>query len=86
MRRVCDEIREFASARSCRSWMAVVRTLPLTLGQMESHWKGLSRRLTLAPRLRIFHCGARAEAGQPVKRLQKFSGRCLSGTVERERW
>lgn len=44
----------------------------MTLGRMESHWRVLSRRLTLAFRLRIFCSGARVEAGSPVKRLQKF--------------
>lgn len=57
--------------------MAIVRTLALNLGQMEDHWKGLSRRLTLAPRLRVFDSRARVEAGKQIKRLQKFGGRCL---------
>lgn len=63
---------EFAETRTCRAWLAIVRTLALTMGEMESHCRVLSRRLILAAGLRIFHSGARVEAERPVKRLQKI--------------
>lgn len=49
-----------------------VRTVALTLGELQDDWRGLSGRLTLDPWLRIFYSGVRGEAERPMKRLQKF--------------